>query len=92
MPTNNNGNDDESLRSKLRVLRASFFDALISLVETKNPDTGKLIPPSAAEMTVIRGVLRDNFLTLHPDDADLGGALEAARVGLPSFPSHEDID
>jgi hypothetical protein len=80
-----------TLRSKLRTLRHSFLDALISICERKGVDD-KPLAPSAAELTVIRGVLRDNGMVLKgtEEDDELKEALEGAKADLPETFGDED--
>jgi hypothetical protein len=80
-----------TLRSKLRTLRHSFLDALIAICERKDTEQ-KPIPPSAAELTVIRGVLRDNGMVLKDtgEDEELKEALEGAKADLPETFGDED--
>lgn len=81
-----------SLYDTLKELRSKFFDALIKLVEQKGED-GKAIIPSHQEMTVIRGVLRDNGMNLPPEDPEaLAQALRLVKEDLPSFDDIDDED
>lgn len=80
------------LAGKLRTLRRAFLDALIAICERKDTEQ-KLIPPSAAELTVIRGVLRDNGMVLKgtEEDDELKAALRGVdAAGLPEFKDDDD--
>lgn len=97
MSTPNDPNPvDMQLRDKLSDLRRKFFDALISIADAKD-EKGNPVTPSAAELTVIRGVLRDNSMVIDGEGGDaMRKALEdAQKAGLPEFdddPDEDDVD
>lgn len=91
-PSTNNPDNPASptLYDQLKDLREKFFSSLIKLCEDEE---GKPRVPSHQEMTVIRGVLRDNGMCLPPEDPEsLKRAINDVKAGLPDFQDEEHDD
>lgn len=89
---------DMELRDDLRVLQRKFLKHLVTVVQGPPADASEELKaawrgPSHQELTIIRGVLRDNHMIVPPDDPDaMAAALNRARADLPQFNDDDDAE